>query len=129
MENGQPTSNNLMRQINTTVDFKRLLGAILTNWHWIILSVLLSSLIAFLYLRYTTPIYSVTSRLLIEQRDVSPASNILTKFSGGGGEGGSSDPNLYNEMFLLTSQDLVTTVVDSLGLNVQYYTEGRVNDE
>lgn len=129
MENGQPTSSNLMRQINTTVDFKRLLGAILTNWHWIILSVLLSSLIAFLYLRYTKPIYSVTSRLLIEQRDVSPASNILTKFSGGGGEGGSSDPNLYNEMFLLTSQDLVTTVVDSLGLNVQYYTEGRVNDE
>ena len=131
MENGQTNANNIIKQINNTIDYRRLLGSVLINWHWIALSVIVSLLIAFLYLRYTTPIYPISSRIMIEPKEVSAASNILTKFSSGANDptNGNTDPNLFNEIYILTSQDLIATVVDSLDLNVQYFTEGRVNDE
>ncbi|HTN47124.1 MAG TPA: polysaccharide biosynthesis tyrosine autokinase [Flavipsychrobacter sp.] len=126
-----PTQPDIIKQINTSVDFKRLLGMVVTNWYWFVFSLAISLFIAFLYLRYTTAIYSMESTLLIEQRDVSPASSILTKFSGGNQSGGdpASDPNLFNEIYVLGSQDLLKTVVDSLGMNIQYFMQGRVKEE
>src|SRR5690606_35639064 len=82
------------------------------------------------YLRYTTPLYSIKSLLLIEDKQKGVTS-LLSKFneggSSGGGEGNGS--NLFNEMFVLTSQDLIGMVVDSLDLNIQYWAKGRVRED
>jgi len=130
MENNQ-NAPNIIKQFNTSVDFKRLAGEVMTNWYWFALSLFISLLIAFLYLRYTTPIYSIESQILIEQKENSPANVILNKFNtAGGGEGqNNADPNLFNEIFMLTSQDLVTMVVDSLHLNFRYYMQGRIRED
>ena len=124
----QHEQKNLMKQINTSIDFKRLLGEITTKWYWFALSIFVALLIAFLYLRYTTPIYSIQSTLLMEQNTPSPASGILKKFEQGAGDA-NGDPNLFNEMFLLSSQDLIRSAVDSLDINIQYYSQGKLREE
>src|SRR5690606_1008517 len=81
----------------------------------------------FLYLRYTTPQYAIKSLVLIEQKQQG-VSNLLNKLSEGQ-EASGAGPNLFNEMFLLTSQDLVGMAVDSLDLNIQYWAQGRVKED
>src|SRR5262249_55012481 len=53
------------------------------------------------------------------------AKSVLNKLEDGG-KGPDQSTNLYNEMFILRSQDLVEKVVDSLDLNVRYWSIGRV---
>lgn len=129
MENNQ-LSDKLLKQINPGIDFKRLLGALLSKWYWFVLCLFITLSTAYLYLRYTTPQYSIKSLVLIEDKNKSPASSILNKLSDNQSSGDNTgNTNLFNEMSMLTSQDLVELVVDSLDLNIRYWTKGRVKEE
>ena len=57
-----------LRQINSGIDFKRILGSLLSKWHWFVLSLFVTCALGFLYLRYTTPLYSIRSLILIEDK-------------------------------------------------------------
>src|SRR5690606_33302763 len=81
------------------------------------------------YLRYTTPQYSIKSLILIEQKQPGMGSLLSKLGDGQDGGSGASNPNLFNEMFMLTSQDLVGMAVDSLDLNIQYWAKGRVKED
>ncbi len=59
---------------DTGIDFKKLLYSFLEYWPWFIGSVLVCLLIAFLYLRYTIPVYNINSKILIKS-DNSPGSS------------------------------------------------------
>ena len=126
MENNQISDK--LRQINSGIDFKRILGSVLSRWYWFVLSLGLCITLGFLYLRYTTPQYSIKSLILIEQKEKG-VGTLLNKLNEGQDGSSGSNPNLFNEMFVLTSQDLVGTAVDSLDLNVQYWAQGRVKED
>ena len=114
-------------QINQNFDSRRFLASIIGYWYWILLSVLVACLGAFLYLRYTTPEYQIKSSLLLESADAkgnAAGSNSMLKKIGIQDEGVS----IFNEIMLLRSQDLVAEVVDSLALNIAYYVKGRVTE-
>lgn len=129
MENNQISDR--LRQINSGIDFKRILGSILSRWYWFVLFLAITLSVGFLYLRYTTPIYSINSLILIEQNQ-NGVSKLLSKIDDGSGSSGGSDannPNLFNEIFVLTSQDLVGLAVDSLNMNIQYWAKGRIKED
>lgn len=130
MENSkQQRSQDLIKQINTSIDFKRLLGELMNKWYWFALALFVSLSIAFFYLRYTTPIYSMQSTVMIEQNNATnPANTILTKFASGSSASG-ADNNLFNEIFTMRSQDLITLVVDSMDMNIQYFAQGRIRED
>lgn len=117
-------SGQLLKQLNTSFDFKRLFGAVLSNWYWFVLCISLTVTAGFLYLRYTTPQYSINSSILIDAEGNTPADNVLSQL----------DPdrekrvNLYNEKVILESQDMIADVVDSLDLNIRYWTIGRLKE-
>lgn len=117
-------SGQLLKQLNTSFDFKRLFGAVLSNWYWFVLCISLTVTAGFLYLRYTTPQYSINSSILIDAEGNTPADNVLSQL----------DPdrekrvNLYNEKVILESQDMIADVVDSLDLNIRYWAIGRVKE-
>ena len=127
MENNQISDK--LRQINSGIDFKRILGSVLSKWYWFVLSLGLFIAIGFIYLRYTTPQYSIKSLILIEQKQPGMGSLLSKLGDGQDGGSGASNPNLFNEMFMLTSQDLVGMAVDSLDLNIQYWAKGRVKED
>src|SRR5690606_13615951 len=80
---------------------------------------------AFMYVRYYTPIYKVKSSLLLE--GTSDLSNsILSEVPGIDNKTTASE--IYNQIFILKSKDLIKKATDSLNLNVHYYIKGRVKE-
>lgn len=115
----------LLNQLNSTFDFKRLLGALITNWYWFVLTLSITLTAGYLYLRYTTPEYAVYSSILIEQDNKSPAQSLLNSIDP---ENDNSRVNLFNEKVILESQDMIMKVVDSLDVNIRYWAIGRVKE-
>ena len=114
--------NNETNQIQEEkVDVKNLLFRYYNHWYYFVISVLFFALIAFAYIRYTTPIYSVSSTILIRDDNNTQlgAENILE-----GMELFSGKTNINNEIVVLKSFSLINQVIDELGLGVSYYQHG-----
>lgn len=90
------------------------------------LGVFVSFILAFLYLRYSTPEYSASASILIKDNQKSGISKELEAFKDMGIVGGSSANNTDNEIEILKSRKIIGTVVDSLNLTTIYSREGRV---
>ena len=56
-------------------DFKKLYTMLILNWQWFVVSLLVCLGVAYIYLRYTTPIYQATAKLLIKDDENSNGSS------------------------------------------------------
>lgn len=108
-------------QNESTIDYKVLLQKCLKHWRWFVVSVLTCLVIAFIYIRYTAPVYNVTAGVLIQQKD--------SKGSLGGLSGGalgmlsdlggiSLSSSFDNEVEIMQSRTLLKKVVTDLGLYI-----------
>lgn len=90
-----------------------------------LLSVLLAMTVAFIYLRYSTPVYRSSSLLFLKDDK---------------GKGGASDrfqelfvddrtKNIQSEIEYLKSRALMERVVEGLNINLSYYTKGSVKEQ
>lgn len=108
-------------QDELTIDYRALLHKCLKHWRWFAASVLACLIIAFIYLRYTTPVYNVTAGVLIQQKD---SKGSLGGLSGGAlgmlsGFGGISFSSSFdNELEIMQSRTLLKKVVTDLGLYI-----------
>lgn len=94
-------------------------------WYLYVLFVGGALTVAWLKIRYATPIYQVNSTLLIKDENTrSPGVSQEAIFQDLGlMQGG---PRLLNEMQILKSRPVMEEVVKKLGLDVEYYAIGRV---
>lgn len=105
-----------------TIDYRSLLQKCLKHWRWFAASVLACLIIAFIYLRYTTPVYNVTAGVLIQQKDskgglgAALSGGALGMLSGLGGVSLSS--SFDNELEIMQSRTLLKKVVTDLGLYI-----------
>ena len=117
-EQNIPVNN---EQDELTINYQILLQKCVKHWRWFAISVLTCLIIAFVYIRYTTPIYNVTASVLIQQRDQKGSlgglsGGALGMLSGLGGISFSS--NFDNEMEIMQSRTLLKKVVTDLGLYI-----------
>lgn len=109
-------------QEELTFDYQTLLQKCIKHWRWFAVSVLTCLVFAFVYLRYTAPMYNVTAGVLIQQKD--PNGNLGAAFSGGAlgmlsGLGGVSLSSSFdNEVEIMQSRTLLKKVVIDLGLYI-----------
>ncbi len=87
-----------------------------------VLSVAFALLIAYLYLRYTVPIYSVSSSMLIRSEQPGGSRNENVELL----MGGNKAANILNEIEVLKSRPLMERVVDSLDLQWSYSAKGKI---
>lgn len=86
-----------------------------------ILSVAFALLIAYLYLRYSIPVYSVTGSMLIRSEQTGgQRNNELENLISG-----NKADNIANEIEVLKSRPLMQRVMDSLNLQYSYTAKGR----
>lgn len=108
-------------QEELTIDYRTLLYKCVKYWHWFAASVLACLIIAFIYLRYTAPVYNVSAGVLIQQKD---SKGSLGGLSGGAlgmlsGFGGISFSSSFdNELEIMQSRTLLKKVVTDLGLYI-----------
>lgn len=109
-------SNN---QEEEEINISDLLQLCLHNWKWFVLSVVICLTVAFLYLASTSPIYTRTATLLIEDDNKGKSAISMTnEFQDLGLF--SNTTNINNELLTLKSPSLMTQVVNDLDLTNKY---------
>lgn len=108
------------------VDLKKIFNRIIAKWPWILTSVFLFFLIAFLYTRYTPPAYQIHARVLVNDDEKGGG---LNKQAGslmdlGGLLGGKN--SVDNEAEILKTRFLMEQVVRKMKLNIVYQTKGNL---
>src|SRR5690554_1920040 len=100
---------------------------ILAHWYWFVAWVILTVFAGWLYLRYTTPVYQTTAKLLVvdEKRGGGMLSGgIMDDFGGMMG----IKSNVDNEVEVLKTFDLMREVVGALNAHITYKVQGRVKE-
>ena len=59
----------LEREEKSTFDFQTIYTALILNWKWFVVSLIICLGSAVLYLRYTTPVYQAFAKLLIKDEN------------------------------------------------------------
>lgn len=118
-EQNIPVNN---EQDEFTINYQAILRKCVKHWRWFVASVLTCLIIAFVYIRYTTPVYNVTASVLIQQKDskgglgAALSGGALGMLSGLGGVSLSS--SFDNELEIMQSRTLLKKVVTDLGLYI-----------
>ncbi|RZK46569.1 MAG: hypothetical protein EOO94_02485, partial [Pedobacter sp.] len=106
---------------NVKITARDFISRYIRNLPLIIVSVAIALAIAFLYLRYTVPVYHTRASLLIKTNPQSGANEDLENLFFNQGKS-----NVANEIQILRSLNLAKRVALSLGLQQRSYTEGNI---
>ena len=94
------------------------------HWKWIFFGLIIALAVAFVYLRYTTPVYRVASSVVLKEegrRGSSAMPGTLEEIAMMG-----SVSNVENELYILRSRSMIRSVINRLDLHTSYIVEGRV---
>ena len=113
---------------NGAVNIAEILSRYTRYWYLFVLAILSCLTLAFLYLRYTTPKYEITSKLLI--RDIDKGSNFLS------GNPAFKELDIFNsttsvedEIETLKSNRLMQRTLDELSLTASFFVHRRVKNK
>ena len=116
-----------VNESNSSFDFATLYRTIVLNWYWSVLSLIIFGSLGAIYLRYATPMYQSTAKLLIKDESSSNRrGQSLQSMSNLGII--SNSTGIDNEMEILTSHSIAEDAIRDLKLYVNYSTKGRVKD-
>ncbi len=109
----------------SSFDFRTIFTMVVLNWQWFLLSILICVFSAMIYLRYTTPVYQVSVKMLIKDEDNRRRSTqMLSNMRDFGFI--SNSTGIENEIEILQSKILAEEVVKNLKLYTEYYSDGRI---
>ncbi|MEX2483474.1 MAG: polysaccharide biosynthesis tyrosine autokinase [Brumimicrobium sp.] len=115
----EKNSNNIF--VNTSFDIDILKIVIRRNWYWILLIAFLLLAAAFLYLRYTKPVYE--SKMLIQISNEDQGADVLDF------KNLNDEISISREIELLRSEYLFEKALSKLDLKISYYAQGDVLTE
>jgi len=122
------------KQTTSPFDINRYFSKLISNYYWFLLTLAIFGTSAYMYLRYTQPLYEVSTFILVKgPNDAMNTTLGGSAFAAGGAQGAASGPGLYpdpsNEIFKLQSEVLMGEVVDSLNLDITAVRFGRVRSK
>lgn len=113
----------------SSFDFATIYTALILNWKWFVLSLIICMGAAHIYLRYATPIYQSAAKLLIKDDEDSGMRRGGNSIMSATNLGIISNSNgIDNEMEILKSRTLAQQTVYDLKLYVNYRHEGKLKD-
>lgn len=115
------TEEELEGRIDNSNDLKRILSDYLSYWKWFILSVVLCMAGVWVYLRYATPVYRVSTTIMINDEVQGGNNEAMMALTDIGYL--SSTKNIGSEMELLRSRTIVEQVVKEMKLYITYQIE------
>ncbi|MBQ7685949.1 MAG: polysaccharide biosynthesis tyrosine autokinase [Bacteroidaceae bacterium] len=110
------------------LNFQTIFSALVLNWHWFLLSLIICVCGALIYLRFAEPVYQVSARMLVKNNDSKKksASQMLSDVEDLGYLSNSS--GIENEVEVLRSRLLLRDVVKDLKLYTEYRREDGFKD-
>jgi capsular exopolysaccharide synthesis family protein len=119
------TNNNNIKKTNTakqlpTFDLHEIFNIVIKNWYWFIISMFVCAIIAMLYIKATPYVYKVETGILLRQSDKinGPIDEVaMLQAIGFGG----ASKEVMDEIEVLTSKKMTAAMIDSLGIQNEYY--------
>lgn len=121
MKNSNEIINSQHFEEEDKINFSEVLSKLLDKWLWFVISIFICLLIAFIYTRYTAPLYQINAKLLVNDEE-----------KGGGGMGNKAGSlmdlggllgaknSVDNEAEILKTRFLMEQVVRQMQLNIVY---------
>lgn len=113
-------------QSTQELNIREQLEKYLRHGWWFVLGVIVCVTLAFLYLRYTVSSYQTQASVIIKDEKKGGGISELAAFESMGLLGGFGSASIENEIEILKSKRLLTSVVEQLNLQVTYLVEGRI---
>ena len=95
-------------------------------WPWFVIGIVSFLVIALLYLHYTRPVYNTTASIIIKDDEGKGPSSEMAAFADLGLLSGMGTSSIENEIGILHSRRLMTSVVKALNINVQYFDKSMI---
>lgn len=106
------------------IDFRKLLSDVVRYWWLFVVAFAIAVVGLKYYHMYTTPVYSATATIIVDNSSRSSySSNIM--------EGvmlGQSMRNFDNQLAILGSRTIISKVVDKMGICISYFNKGRIRN-
>ncbi|GEN76175.1 GumC family protein [Chryseobacterium hagamense] len=122
-------SNNQDEFQEEDLNIREIIKPYLYRWYWFIIGIITATIIAWFFLRYSIPVYSTESTLLIKEVKKStsgqPEMSVISELGGIGGMGTNS---VDNEIEILKSKKLMLSVVRELSLETNVYSKGKLKE-
>lgn len=110
------------------IHINELIRPYLKRWKWFILSGIFALFIAYLFLKTQNPVYEVVSTVLIKDSKKSIGGQDFEMLRDLSGLGKMSSDGVDNEIEVIKSKKLMTTVIKDLGLETDIYVPGFFKD-
>ena len=108
-------------QQEQTIDYKAILFRIYRYWYFFAVTIFIAMVLAFVFNKYTKPVYEVKSTLLIKDK----SENKIDPQALLGIGLGNNQQNLQNEIGILTSHAMTYRTVTKMGVEVSYFCESN----
>lgn len=125
-----PGATTIKTEEESSFDWRNLYTLFILNWQWFAFSLFIFLCGAFVYLRYKSPIYQVSVKMLVKDDDSKMRSRGSSQMLSNMQDLGfiSNSNGIDNEVEILQSRVLAEEAVRDLKLYVEYKKEGRVKN-
>lgn len=122
--------NKVSEKVQSTgrsVEFRNILARGLKRWYWFVLGIVCAVLGAMAYIKYSKPVYDITSKVIIQEE--------RERETLGASAFGLNSPllpdafSLNNEIQLLESKGLMEEAIRKLKLNIEYHRTDKIIEE
>ncbi|WP_294208391.1 tyrosine-protein kinase [uncultured Chryseobacterium sp.] len=112
-----------------SLNIREIIKPYLLRWYWFVIGTVTTVIIAWFFLRYSVPVYSTESTLLIKEVKKStsgqPELSVISELGGIGGMGTNS---VDNEIEILKSKKLMLSVVREKSLETGIFAQGKLKE-
>ncbi len=119
--------NNIDNFKEETIDIKKYIFKFLSYWYLFVITVFIAFCIAYLINRYSIPIYSVNSTILVRDKTNTLTSGIESIIEEFGLFKKTRKANVENEIGILQSYYFANKAVKELDFGISYFSIGRIN--
>ena len=119
-------NNKINRPQEEEINLREELERYLKYWPWFVMGIVICVVLAFTYLKITTPTYHTLASIIIKDEKAKSPSSEMAAFADLGLLGGMGTNSIENEIGILRSKRMMTDVVKALNLNVTYFDEDAI---
>ena len=114
----------------SAIDFQLIYSTVILNWKWFVLSLIVCLGLGYMYLKYKTPSFQTTTKVLIKDDDDSKRRGMGSSMIQNAANLGfiSNSNGIDNEIEILSAHDLAQQAVYDMKAYVSYYHKGTFKD-
>lgn len=106
--------------VQQDIDYVKIVKIVLSRWYWVASAMIISLIIAYIYLWYTPETFSTSASLKFEEKrsEISELLNVRNVYD--------RNNKMQSEQFVIRSREVLLKAINDLDYKISFYLKGRV---